>query len=163
MSSKRAPAATFDVRFIAPNLSPELLPLRTVNEALSAVQDLASGRDPYECSRVPVEKSIGLVKVRRGSAVYSCVSHSPDEAVMNLTNIGALLSSAVEETFEDDGLVAALRPIKSLSDVAKQKDAVELPGKTSGKFSPALHYFRKIRAAAANHREFGRIFQLVVL
>jgi len=37
---------------IAPDLSPERLPLRQVNDVLSAVQDLASGRDPFESSHV---------------------------------------------------------------------------------------------------------------
>ena len=92
---------------MAPHLSPDCLPLRAVSDVLSAVQDLASGRDPYETQRVPPEKGIGLVKVRRGSAVYSCVSHAPEEARVNLTNVGALLSSTDEHGMEEDGLVAA--------------------------------------------------------
>ncbi|MBU4270818.1 MAG: hypothetical protein KKE86_06795 [Planctomycetes bacterium] len=110
---------TFEVRFVGPGLAPERIPLRAVSDALSAVQDLASGRDPYETPHVPLDKGIGLVKVRRGSAVYSCVSRAPDEAISNLSHVGLLLSSTGDHGGEEDGLVAALRPVESLSDVAR--------------------------------------------
>jgi hypothetical protein len=42
------PQPTFLVRFVGDNISPELIPLRAVNKALSAVQDIAVGRDPFE-------------------------------------------------------------------------------------------------------------------
>jgi hypothetical protein len=86
---------------------------------LSAVQDLASGRDPYEASCVPKEKIISVAKVRSGSAVYSCVSRSPEEARANLSHVGKLLSSESASELDEDGLLAALRPIESLSQVAK--------------------------------------------
>jgi len=110
---------TFEVHFVGPGLAPERIPLRAVSDALSAVQDLASGRDPYETPHVPLDKGIGLVKVRRGSAVYSCVSHAPNEAIPNLSHVGLLLSSTSDHEGEEDGLVAALRPVESLSDVAR--------------------------------------------
>jgi hypothetical protein len=113
------PTPTFEVRLVAPDLIPENLPLRAVNAVLSAVQDLASGRDSYEVSHVPLEKGISLAKVRSGSAVYSCVSRSPDEARANLSHVGKLLSSANAAELEEDGLVVALGPIESLSEVAK--------------------------------------------
>ena len=119
MGAKKSASPTFEVRFVAPGLVPEQIPLRAVSDALSAVQDLASGRDPWETPHVPQEKSIGLVEVRRGSAVYSCISHAPEEAKANLARVGALLASDGEEGIEGDGLVAALRPIESLSGVAK--------------------------------------------
>ncbi len=119
MASKKKATPTFEVRFVAPGLALEQIPLRAVSDALSAVQDLASGRDPFETSHVPPEKSIGLVRVRRGSAVYSCVSHAPDEARANLAHVGALLSSEDGHEMEEDGLVAALRPIELLSGVAR--------------------------------------------
>jgi len=119
MVSKKKAAPTFRVHFVAPDLVPEQIPLRAVSDALSAVQDLASGRDPFEIAHVPPEKNIRLVDVRRGSAVYSCVSRAPDEARANLAHVGVLLSSTDEQQMEEDGLVAALRPIESLSQVAR--------------------------------------------
>jgi hypothetical protein len=97
---------------------PEKIPLRAVSEALSAVQDMASGRDPYEEQHVQPEKGIGLLDVRRGSAVFSCVARCPEEAVTNLRRVGALLAAPDDEN-DGDGLIAALQPIRSLSEVAK--------------------------------------------
>jgi hypothetical protein len=119
MASKKKAAPTFEVRFVGPNLAPERIPLRAVSDALAAVQDLASGRDPFETRHVPLDKGIGLVDVRRGSAVYCCVSRAPDEARARLSRVGTLLSATGDKGMEEDGLVAALSPIESLSGVAR--------------------------------------------
>lgn len=119
MTLAKKPTPTFEVRFVGPDVIPERLPIRQVNDVLSAVQDLASGRDPYEVRHVSPEKGISLAKVRSGSAVYACVSRAPDEARTNLSRVGTLLSSTDGDELEEDGLIAALRPIESLSDVAK--------------------------------------------
>jgi hypothetical protein len=57
--------------------------------------------------------------VRKGSAVYVCISRSPDEALANLGRIAALLEGQQDSETSDDGLVAAFRPIQMLSDVAR--------------------------------------------
>ncbi|MGA2033684.1 MAG: hypothetical protein ABSG68_15635 [Thermoguttaceae bacterium] len=119
MASANKPTSTFEVRLVAPDLIPERLPLRQVNDVLSAIQDLASGRDPFELSHVPMEKGISLTQVRTGSAVYACISRAPDEARTNLSRVGALLASANADEIEEEGLIAALRPIQLLSDVAR--------------------------------------------
>ena len=77
MASKRTATATFVVRFVGPDVAPERIPLRAVTDALSAVQDLASGRDPFETQHVPPDKGIGLIRVRGGSARYFCVLARP--------------------------------------------------------------------------------------
>jgi hypothetical protein len=113
------PVPTFEVRLIGPDLSPEKVPLRAVGDVLAAVQNLASGRDPFEQKPVPHEKGIGLVKVLRGSAVYCCLSRSPTEAVDNLARIGRLLASPDAEEAQGNAMIAALKPIQSLSEIAK--------------------------------------------
>lgn len=112
------PMATFEVRFVAKDVMPEKIPLHTVNDALSAVQDLASGRDPFEERCVRPEKAIGLLDVRRGSAVYRCISHAPEEALTNLARVGTLLTSLDKSDGEGEELIPALRPIQTLSEVA---------------------------------------------
>jgi hypothetical protein len=119
MRQASTPKTTFEVRLIGPDLAPEILTLRAVNDVLSAVQDLASGRDPFESRHVPLEKSISLSRVRSGSAVYACVSRAPDEARTNLARVGRILGLATSGGFDDEGLVGVLRPIESLSEVAK--------------------------------------------
>ena len=148
VSKARKGAPTLEVRFVAPEIAPERIPLRAVSDALSAVQDLASGRDPFETPHVPPEQGIGLVKVRKGSAVYSCVAHAPDLARRNLSNVAVLLARADEGQFEGDGLVAALRPIESLSDVARHMgcrlDVVLLELGYSPVFSVEKDAFQKL-------------------
>lgn len=120
MANKKQPTPpTFDVRFVGPDLAPEKIPLRAVSSALSAVQDLAAGRDPFETPHVPPEKGISLVDVRSGSAVYRVASHAPAEAITNLKRVAVLLSPEGDSDFESDGIVAALRPIESLSEVCR--------------------------------------------
>lgn len=118
MAAKR-PDPTFTVRFAGKGISPEKVPWRAVSEALSAIQDLASGRDPAETRVVPPEKTIGLLNVRRGSAVYSCISHNPAEARKNLRLVGRVLTESNDETVPESDVVKSLKPIERLSEVAK--------------------------------------------
>jgi hypothetical protein len=117
MSKIIMPRPIFSVRFVSDDISPQQVPLRAVNEALSAVQDIASGRDPFVTSKVDPTKAMNLVRVRSGSATYACVSHAPTEAMTNLTRAGALISA--EDMVEDSSLVAVLKPLEKLSEVAR--------------------------------------------
>jgi len=117
--SHKKPSATFEVRLVGPDVLPERIPLRVVSEALSAVQNIASGRDPFEEQHVDPEKSINLLDVRRGSATYRCVARSPEEAVANLTRFGSQLSSLDDNQENGDALVTVLRPIETLSEIAR--------------------------------------------
>lgn len=123
MARKRSdiPEPTFEVRFVASHVHPEKMPLRAVSDALSAVQDLACGRDSFDTSHVPLDKSIGLIDVKRGSAVYSCVAQAPTEALDNLSRVGNLLATYGEtlDPAMTEQLIVALSPIRSLSEIAK--------------------------------------------
>jgi hypothetical protein len=112
--------ATFEVRFKAPGLHPAKVPLRTVSDALAAVQDLATGRDSFLMEHIAPEEGIGLVNVRTGSAIYSCFARAPREAIENLGRVGRLLSGTNADEGEDDVLLSALRPIEHLSKIAKK-------------------------------------------
>lgn len=113
----KRPTPTFSVRFVADGLSPHEVPLRAVSDALAAVQDLASGRDPFVTAKVDPQKAINLVEVRGGSAIYSCVSHAPEEAMTNLIRVGAMLAATAE--VHDNALISVLKPIERLSEVAR--------------------------------------------
>lgn len=112
------PTATFEVRFVGSDVLPEKIPLRAVSDALSAVQDLASGRDPFEETQVDPAKSIRLLAVRRASATYQCLARAPREAIANLNRVAHILSSLDKEDGNEEGLITAFRPIKVLCDVA---------------------------------------------
>ena len=147
MTQMQAHRQTFEVRLVGPDLSPDCMPLRALNEALSAVQDLASGRDPFEVRQVPPDKGISVARIRSGSAVYSCVAPAPKEARINLSRIGQLLASAMGDGIDDDRLVAALGPIRILSEVAKAIDGqveVALSKAASPLFSIARDAYQRI-------------------
>jgi hypothetical protein len=118
---------TFQIRFAGTGIGPEAIPPRVLYDALSAIQDLANRRDSFELAHVPLEKTIGLVDVRRGSAVYGCVARDRQEATSNLMRVGADLRTLLEKTDtkkageESDGdeMVAMLAPIEMLSNIAK--------------------------------------------
>ncbi len=118
MPRKKKPRPTFEVALLG-DAAPEQLPLRVVSDALAAVQDLASGRDPYELQAVPDELAIGLLDVRRGSAVFQCVARDPQLALSNLTLAGQLLAAPVYDDNKSDRLAAMLHPLAELSRIAK--------------------------------------------
>ncbi len=119
MPKPKKPDPTFEVRFVGPGLVPEKIPVHVVSEVLTALQNLASGRDPSQSRHIPNEQIIGLLQIRRGSAVYSCVSRAPDEARHNLTQVGVMLSGLDQTQTEDDLMVTAFRPIETLSQAAR--------------------------------------------
>lgn len=116
--------AYFEVRFIAEGIDPSKVSLRAVTDTLSAIQDLASGRDPDQRVPVPQEKRINLIRVRKGSAVYRILAHDPVEAFANLARVGALMAATFSQSLaspdiEGETIAALLRPIKSLSRVTR--------------------------------------------
>ena len=118
MARKKA-EPTLVVRFVGEGITPAHVPLRTVTDALSAVQDLASGRNRFETQHVPKEKTIGLVDVRAGSAAYFCVPHAPQEAIENLKDVARILIDDEPDDPEGGRLVAAIQPIEDLSEIAR--------------------------------------------
>src|SRR5262245_40672832 len=93
VATKKTPEITFEVRLIGPGIEPDLIPPRAMFDAIAAIQDIASGRDPFETSTVPEGKQISLVDVKKGSAVYCCRARDPKSALSNLGRIGKLLAS----------------------------------------------------------------------
>jgi len=145
----KKPEPTFEVHFTDHRVHPELLPLRSVSDALSAVQDLASGRDPYVSRHVDPEQSIGLLDIKRGSAIFRCLSHSPRDAVRNLNRVAKLLSNGDAGGANDERLVALLRPIESLSEISRAVDSpveVRFPGERRPLFIVGKDDFSRLSA-----------------
>lgn len=118
MRRAKKPSPTFEV-VLRGNATPEQLPLRTVSEALAAIQDIASGRDPYEQQSVPDELAIGLLDIARGSAIFRCVARDPAAALHNISWAGNLLASQDYDESESDRMASMLRPLAELSKIAK--------------------------------------------
>lgn len=143
--------ATFQIRFSGGGIGPEQIPPRVLYDALSAIQDLANRRDPFELSHVPLEKTIGLVDVRRGSAIYGCVARDKREATKNLMRVGVVLSVLLSkqtakqksELSDGDEMVAMLNPIETLSNIARTTDCqIELL--VAGRKSPLFTIEKEI-------------------
>jgi len=118
--AKKKPEATFEIRFDGPDIEPGKITPRALYDVLAALQDIASGRDPWDTPQVPPEKTIGLLDVKRGSARYLCLSHAPREAIRNLAKVAALLSATVAQIeSRSDEMISILSPLESLSHVAK--------------------------------------------
>jgi hypothetical protein len=115
---------TFVVRFIGEGVAPARVPLRAVSEALAAVQDLASGRDPFETRSVPPEKEIGLVDVKKGSAQYLCVARNPTDAIKNLNQVGRWMSALnnPRAKLNSEHVVSSIHAIRDLSGIAKHME-----------------------------------------
>ncbi|MBA4029794.1 MAG: hypothetical protein C0478_02610 [Planctomyces sp.] len=78
------------------------------------------------------ESSIGLVDVKKGSAIYLCSARNPEQAIRNLSRVNYLISGEEDdwETSTDD-IEAILPAIRSLSEVSKShgwKMEVSVPG-----------------------------------
>lgn len=117
---KKKPEATFEIRFDGPGIEPGKVTPRALYDVLAALQDIASGRDPWDMPQVPPEKTIGLLDVKRGSARYMCLSHAPKEAVKNLARAAVLLTATVAQIeARSEEVVSILSALQSLSHVAK--------------------------------------------
>ena len=117
-STNKKGAASFEVRFVGAEVRPETVPIGLVSEALTALQDIAAGRDSFgESTAIPKDKCINLVDVKRGSAVYSIFSPEPEPAIQNLSQLGQLISN--ESKLDIDSLVSSLNPIEKLSRIAR--------------------------------------------
>jgi|GEM_PF-987285 len=119
----KKPPATFEVVFSGQNITPEKLPLRVIADSLGAVQRLASGLDLEAASTVPETDAIGLLDIKRGSAVFSCVARNPVVAKEHLRWTGEVLT-AVEPPAESDPrpIDFILWPVRTLSQFAKALD-----------------------------------------
>ncbi len=113
MVAKKPPAA-FEMFFKGAGIYPERIPLHTLSRAFSAVQRLAAGAE-FDEDEEP-DKSLGLLEVRRGSALFRCFAADPTTALAHLRQAGQVL-----EHPEKVGQAAfVLKPIGHLSRIAQQ-------------------------------------------
>jgi hypothetical protein len=118
--TQKQPSPTFEIHLRGPRVLPEEVPLHHLSDILAAVQRLASGRDPDDDSGdedvEETDDSIGLLKVKRGSAIFQCVARNPRVALKNLSGAGHYINDPA--TDEDDRYAFALKPIHTLSVIA---------------------------------------------
>jgi Fe-S cluster biosynthesis and repair protein YggX len=120
----KPPSPTFEIQLRGPGVVPEDVPLHYLSDVLAAVQRLASGRDPDDDvgdeDAEDVDDSIGLLKVKRGSAIFQCVAKNPRIALKNLSGAGRFINDPAVD--EEDRFAFALKPIHTLSAIANSLD-----------------------------------------
>lgn len=107
----------FEVRFTGEGVSPATVALRSMGDALSAVQNLAAGT---ALDNEGIEQGFSLVRIEEGSARYHCLARVPGLAEKNLAAVGRILDAgALGSPKEVELLVSVLNPMKNLSQIAK--------------------------------------------
>lgn len=115
--AQKKPSPTFEVLFTGPQLYPERIPLYALAESLRAIQRLAVGEEAVDEDEEEEEPAIGLITVKRGSAVFQCVAKNAPVAIEHLEYAGKLL--AHPEIEPDSEFDYVLAPVRRLSAIAQ--------------------------------------------
>jgi hypothetical protein len=133
---KKGPPVVFEVVFSGAEVYPEKIPWGALARTLSAVQRLASGKEPVdeeEEEEADKDSSLRLLDVARGSAVYRFACPAPSAAsvaVQHLRLVGQVLNDP-EQVGHNDYVI---NPIERLSATAKALECsiiVKEPGPKS--------------------------------
>jgi hypothetical protein len=99
-----------------------------MSRALAAVQRLAIGEDLLGSDDDAHLTALRLIGVRKGSAVFPCVSEIPDRTVSNLRLVGHV----IEDPETADRISYGFSPLRDLAAVAKQLHCeiiIQTPGR----------------------------------
>ena len=106
--------------FRAPGLAPEAIPIGQLARVLRALQRLAAGQEGDGADEDELEKAadrspLGLMGVKRGSAVFQFAAAQPETAIGRFRQTGAVLADP-EQIGENEFI---LHPVEELSAVAR--------------------------------------------
>lgn len=125
----KKPQPTFEAIFQKPGLYPEQVSATLLSRLLSALQRLATGTEQGdENAQRDDQGRIGLLGVRRGSAVYQFTAPLPELTLGHLRETGQILDEP--ETIGDSEFV--LNPLDELSAIARHLGCpitLRLPGR----------------------------------
>lgn len=146
MATKR-PTPSFVIRLTGGEISPERVPLRILSDAASAITRLAiGGADESE------SKSVRVLGVKRGSAVYPCLMETENETHDNLSAVGKV----IEDPHSDLLTHTMLRPIDRLAKIAASLECqiqIQLPGTSKALATITSNSYQRIRGVALMHDE----------
>jgi hypothetical protein len=131
------PEPIFELIFKGSAIYPWSIPISKVMGALSAVRRLAAGEvlaEEDEEEEEEADKSITLLDVKKGSAVFRFTGQSPTVAINRLREAGKILHNP--ETASQGEFI--LRPIKDLSAIARSLECsivIKEPGKGSSVYA----------------------------
>ena len=107
-----------EIRFASKSLRPELISIGTLSRVLSAVYQLASGKDEEESESAAGVGPFQLVRVRRGSVRYLLAGESGEQPLERLRLFGDILNNP--EIIGENDFV--LGPLDTLSSIARKID-----------------------------------------
>ena len=111
------PPSILEIHFEGVQIHPEDIPLRALSDALAAVQRLVAGDDGSPDQPTKQGDSLGLVGVRRGSAVYQVSGPQPVQTRNHLRVVGSVLEHPEDVKSGNDYV---LSPTKSLSAIGRR-------------------------------------------
>lgn len=115
--SEKKPPAVFEIVFKGGNVYPHKIPFAALSATLQAVQSLAAGEED-ESKEIDTGKSLGLLGVKRGSAVLQFFADSPSDVITNIRGAGELINNSQRI----DDYVYALSAVEKLSAIARGRD-----------------------------------------
>jgi hypothetical protein len=137
MALKR-PLPIFEILFDGPGLYPEKIPVATLASTLSAVQRLAEGEPVLEdeegqekAGALEDDRSLRLLDVKRGSAVFRMSAPSGQEAVNRIRAVGRFLT-APDEVGENDYILNPIERLSATARALKCRIVLREPGRDGG-------------------------------
>jgi hypothetical protein len=134
MALKRPPPI-FEILFDGPGLYPEKIPVATLASTLSAVQRLAEGEPVLDeeegqenSEAVEDDRSLRLLDIKRGSAVFRMSAPSGQEAVNRIRAVGRFLTKP-DEVGENDYILNPIERLSATARALKCKIVLREPGR----------------------------------
>ena len=130
MSTPRKPPVTFEVAFDGKGIYPENVGIGYLARTFSAIQRLALGPSAgwEEDSEGLAESRLGLMQVRRGSAVYAIAAPVPTLALAHLRETGQVLRNP-EGMGESDFVLSPIEELSGIARMLKAEIVVREPGR----------------------------------
>jgi hypothetical protein len=137
MAAKQSPPI-FEILFEGSDVYPEKIPVAALGSALSAVQRLAE-REPAveddevqeDLQEVDEDRSLRLVAVKRGSAVFRISGPAGQEVVDRLRAVGRFIANPEKEG-ESDYMLAPVERLSATARGLKCKIVLREPGRDGG-------------------------------
>jgi hypothetical protein len=137
MPSKR-PVPIFEILFDGPGLYPEKIPVATLAATLSAVQRLADGEPVLEEEEedekrdaVEDDRSLRLLEIKRGSAVFRLSAPSGQDTVNRIRRVGGFLAKP-DEVGENDYILSPLERLSATARALECRIILREPGRAGG-------------------------------
>ncbi len=137
MALKR-PSPIFEILFEGQDVYPEKIPVATLASALSAVQRLAEGEPALDdgeghknSAKIEDDRSLRLLAVKRGSAVFQLIGPAGQEAVDRIRAVGGFLTNP-DAVGENDYVLGPIERLSTTARALRCRIILREPGRNGG-------------------------------